>query len=266
MTKGLIYTPGGKAREYSPLAINIYKGCDHGCEYCYVTPMMTRFNDKYVHENVAERENYINALQKEATKKQKCEQVLLSFTTDPYNKLDDELELTRKTLDILQRNKIPTAILTKGGYRALRDMDIIEKFGKNIKVGASLTFYDEMKSAKIEPHAALPMERLDMLRQFHNNGIKTWASLEPVIDPAETMELISATAGFIDEYRVGKINHMEKNYPEINWHLFLKNVVKVLRISRRKFYVKEDLRKFANAFELKPEETNMDLYNLSWND
>ena len=57
-----IYEPKGKAREYSPLALNLYDGCDHGCKYCYVPKIKQRFKPAYDHESVRPRSNIIENL------------------------------------------------------------------------------------------------------------------------------------------------------------------------------------------------------------
>jgi DNA repair photolyase len=72
-----IYEPAGRAREYSPLALNHFKGCEHGCLYCYVTHMMVRFNSKYVHSNVNSEPNY-KEIESSAQKFRDCNKQILS--------------------------------------------------------------------------------------------------------------------------------------------------------------------------------------------
>lgn len=251
----LIYEPKGKAREYSPLAMNLYSGCDHGCKYCYVPKMMQSMRASYDHKDLKERARVIALLEKEAPKKRGCQQVLMSFTTDPYNGLDQRLQLTRQALSILLPNDIPVAILSKGGKRILRDLDLFKQFGRRIKVGGSLTYTDPKESARVEPGAALPQERFAALRILHSEGIRTWVSLEPVIRPDETLEIIDATKEFVDEYKVGKLNHYAL---KIDWHDFLVRSVTEIREAGKPLYVKNDLAEFAYGFDFLPHERNMD--------
>ena len=79
---------------------------------------------------------------------------------DPYCHADCQYKLTRQALSLLLEHRIPAAILTKGGLRAVRDFDIMEKFGDHLKIGASLTFDSETTSLKWEPFASTPDERL----------------------------------------------------------------------------------------------------------
>ncbi len=91
-----IYEPSGAAREYSPLALNYIKGCDHGCVYCYVPKMMKRFNKDYIHSNVyiKEEKSLINEVIRSAKKFENSEkQVFLSFLTDPYSHFNNETKL-----------------------------------------------------------------------------------------------------------------------------------------------------------------------------
>lgn len=255
----LIYEPKGKAREYSPLALNHYQGCDHGCRYCYVPKVMTNAKD-YHHDQVKAREFSLIDLSWEC-RKGIYDQVLLSFTTDPYHHTDQAIGLTRKVLEILVQNQVPVAILTKGGKRCLRDMDLFKQAGTLIKVGASLTYFNEEESLKNEPGAALPKDRLETLAILHAEGITTWASMEPVMDPVQSLTLIRHSLLFVDHYKIGKLNHEETG---INWSLWLAASVSVLRRTGKPFYVKKDLHVFAGkaGVTLAPEEIDQDQLTL----
>ena len=185
-------------------------------------------------------------------------QVLLSFIGDPYCKENDNLQITRQVLSLLNDADVPTAILTKGGERCLADIDIIKKF-KKIKVGATLTFDNDEDSVKWEPGAALPEERMNALRILKKEGIQTWASFEPVIDPEQTKRLIIKMMDFIDVFKIGKWNHDSKAN-SINWDTFTNDVITLLRKYNKKFYIKKDLQKYAK--DLSHKESNEDYYNL----
>ena len=247
-----IYTPKGKAREYSPLALNVYTGCDHNCEYCYLKGIIGNSR------NPRPKKNLIDGLSKELDTTTINDQVLLSFLCDPYCHLDSELKLTRETLEILNKHNVPTAILTKGGNRIMRDQDLIKKFG-NIKVGATLTFNNDTDSKKWEENAALPSERLEMLKYFHSIGIKTFASFEPVIEPEQSLNLIKSTLGYIDQYKVGKWNH-DKRAHAIDWAKFGNEAVEILSSNNKDFYIKNDLACFIEG--LTEQETNHDALAL----
>jgi len=238
----IIYIPKGKAREYSPYALNIYNGCDHNCKYCYVKTM--RFTKYVPNDEIEPRKDIIENLEKQLKKQEITEQVLLCFMGDPYCHADIEYETTREILKILLRYNIPTAILSKGGKRILRDMDLFKEF-QNIKIGATLTLIDEKESLYYEPGAATPKERIETLKILHNEGIMTWVSFEPVIKPDITIKLLELTQGYIDQYKIGKMNHYKLSY-EVDWQDFGDKITKKLLESGKDFYIKKDLYKYMN--------------------
>lgn len=188
------------------------------------------------------------------------EPVHLCFMTDPYNKLESELRLTRECLKIALKYNIKISILTKS-KTVLNDLDVIKEFKENIKVGFTLTFCDEQISAEWEPGASLPSERLEALKILKENNIKTWASLEPVIIPDESLDIIYSSLDYVDVYKIGKINNYKKIDKTINWNYFLSRVVNILRGCEKSFYVKHDLRVAANAVKLYGNEILMDEFN-----
>jgi DNA repair photolyase len=253
----LVYCPSGKAREYSPLAMNIFNGCDHGCIYCYV-PKCTFRSDANTKPIL--RNNISKKLESEVSKNPPKEQVLLCFLCDPYPIHDVQTAITRDCIKILGFYNVTFAILSKGGKRILRDLDLFKKY--NCKVGATLTFLDERKSKKIEPFAAVGSERIEVLKLLHESGIKTFVSIEPVIDPSESLLCIEKSLPFVDQYKVGKLNHDKKNEDSIHWHEFLVSAVSMIRKAGKELYVKEDLRKFADGFQLTKNESDCNFLNL----
>ena len=163
------------------------------------------------------------------------QRVLLCFTCDPYPSIDEYEHLTSKTLHILNHFEIPFQVLTKSGSRALGDMPI---YGPNDAFASTLTFTSAQDSQKWEPNAALPADRMLTLKKFHEAGIHTWVSLEPVIDPEQTLELIKLTHSFVDLYKVGKLNYVQSN---VNWLLFGVRAIRLLETLGKKYYIKADL-------------------------
>jgi len=255
-----IYEPKGRAREYSPLALNYFKGCDHACKYCYVPPMMTRFNSGYKHSQVQIDVNY-KAIETSARKMQGCnKQILFSFTTDPYTK--HENGETRRVLEILNFYGHKVAILTKSGTKVLRDVDIYKKFGERIKIGQSLIFDNEIDTKIWESQAALPSNRVEALQKLSELGIKTWASFEPTIVPEQTLNLLKQVGLFIDHVKIGKINNYKGIDKGIDWTKFIADSVAICREMNIQFYIKKDLAAFNRGVFLSPDETNADFLNL----
>lgn len=256
----LIYTPSGKAREYSPLALNVYNGCDHGCTYCY-TCLIKRSAD--TNKVVQIRNEFIKKLESELCKSEHKEQILLSFMCDPYCNADQKHKTTRDALFLLNLKKRAVAVLTKGGNRCLRDLDIFKMFGNRFKIGTTLTLCDGSEST-VEPNAATTSERINTLKTLYENNIKTWVSIEPVIDPEQSIELIKQTIPFTHHFKVGKMNHFEKRFNEnVDWTKFLYSTVKFLRENNKPFYIKHDLQQFDVDHILSPLEKNMDFLNIT---
>lgn len=255
-----IYEPAGRAREYSPLALNYFRGCDHGCLYCYVPNMLGRFNGNYNHSNVVSPTDF-KQLEKSAEKMQGCEkQILLSFTGDPY--CNAENGETRRVLEILNFYNHKVSILTKQPNKAIKDLDIFKKFGKRFKIGSTLTFYNENDSRKWEPWASMPNDRINALRQFAKEGIITWASFEPVIDPNQSLILLNHVSEFIDHVKIGKLNNYKGLDKKIDWSLFIFESVKLCREKGVKFYIKNDLAIHNRGVYLSGEEIDQDFLNL----
>ena len=256
----IIYVPKGRAREYSPLAANLYEGCSHGCKYCYAPGVRKQTREAYT-EACRPRKDILTNLAIDCKKfHDSRDQVLLSFIGDPYCPEEEGYGITRKVLELFLDSRIPTAILTKGGTRISRDLDLIKRFGDSIKVGASLTFAEQKKSEEWEPRAATPYNRLESLAMLHLDGIRTWASFEPVVDPAESLEMLWRSLKVVDEFRLGKLNNYKGLDQGIDWSSYLRQAVSLLRGSGKPFYVKQDLREAAPSVPLYGNEVLMDQY------
>ena len=260
-----IYTPSGRAREYSPKALNLYLGCSHGCKYCYAPHAIQKSTDDYFC-TPSPRKTVVQDLARQLSKEKVEDQVLLSFVGDPYSASTDDNRVTRDALEILLKNHVPVAILTKSGPGCLADIDLFRQFGRSIMVGATLTFADEALSHEWEPGAATPQQRLDALSILHRNGIKTFASFEPVIDPEQSLEIMrrSVEMDCIDLYKVGKLNGMPSIEKGIDWTSFLSQALSILRGAGKEIYVKEDLRRAAPSVFLTHEEMDADLHTVRW--
>lgn len=249
----IVYTPKGRAREYSPLALNVYtQGCDHGCKYCYCAGF-SRWGTDAKPRNLA-------GLARDAEKAD--QQILLSFMSDPYHLANNIHKNTREALLILREHGCSVAILTKGGTRSLQDIDIFANWPDGrIKVGATLTFGNDHDSLKEEPGAALPSDRLKALQELHAAGVKTWASIEPVIDPRQSLDMIHKALPYCMAYKVGTLNHDKRSHG-INWTIFGTEAVDMIRQAGRKVYVKHDLRPHLPSDFLTEAEVDMNALNV----
>lgn len=249
------------AREYSPYALNIYIGCSHGCKYCYAPGTLKQSAQNYF-GTPSPRRNIIKLAEADLKKTVYREQILLSFVGDVYCNSSDGGATTRQMLQLLNAYSAPVAVLSKGGERILRDIDVFKAFGSRIAVGSTLTFLDEQKSAEWEPFAATPEERLQTLKTLHDAGIRTFASFEPTIEPAESLKLIERTLkdNSVDHYKIGKINHYQSADKWQDWRAYLVDCISLLRPANKQVYYKYCLRTLAPDVELTPQEQNPDEY------
>ena len=243
----IIYEPAGKAREYSPLAANLYKGCAHKCEYCYVPGIPPYKFSKTAREDFYSdpqpRANVIKQLERDAQKfAGDSRPVLMCFTSDPYQPCESGAMITRQALQIMAEYDLHPQILTKGGAWAVkRDQDVLTRSGAIW--AATLTTDDPDESLAWEPGASLPADRIEALRLAKESGLETWVSLEPVINPDAALRLIDQTHGFVDLFKVGKLNY-HPHAETIDWTDFLTNVEDRLDHYGLARYIKKDLEAF----------------------
>lgn len=243
-----IYEPKGMAREYAPLACNLYKGCLHGCRYCYA-PACLRMSPEAFWAESTLRLDVFNSLEREAKKYRGTNiPVLFCFTSDPYQPNEDGS--TREALVSMIRSGCRFQVLTKGGMRAVRDIDCFQSntlFGHEHRgpcaFGTTLLFTNDIDRAEWEPNAAPVEDRIEAIRAFHAVGIRTWVSIEPVIDPVQAVALVRSLSPIVDEWRVGKLNH-HPHAKTVDWHAFAAKVIRALEDSGRDFMVKDALQPF----------------------
>jgi len=182
--------------------------------------------------------------------------VMLSFIGDVYSDTADNGAATRGALELFLKYGVPVTILTKGGSRCLRDLDLFQRFGERITVGSTLTFIDPQKSAEWESGAATPADRLSALCTLKEHGVRTCASFEPVIEPEESLALIDASLQLdcIDFYKIGKLNNYEGLDARIDWSDFLTRALEMLRGRGKRVYIKQALREAAPNVALMAEE------------
>lgn len=240
----IIYAPKGQAGEYAKLATNPYRGCAHACAYCYV-PNVIKMRREDFDAAAVPRPNFIDLLRKDARKYQACgitEQVMLSFTTDPFN--PSNTSLTRPTIETLQAHGMGVCTLTKGGRRALPFIDLFRP--DRDAFASTLTSLDDAFSLKWERKAALPGDRIETLKAFHEAGIFTWVSLEPTLDTASSLAIIEHTHGFVDLYKVGRANYLPMTYTT-DWEDYTHRVVDLCQRLGVKHYIKKDLQGYLPA-------------------
>jgi len=169
-----------KSRIYGvDYSVNPYLGCQHSCSYCYARFMLKyhRRREEWG-EFVDVKVNSPRVLSKELPKA-KVGSILLSSVTDPYQPIEEKYGLTRKILERLLTYDFPVSILTKSSL-VLRDIDLLRRF-KKCEVGLTITTLSEDVKKCFEPFSSKIEGRLNALRVLHDEGIRTFVFLGPLL-------------------------------------------------------------------------------------
>lgn len=239
---GVLYKPSGRAGEYAGLAINLYAGCTHGCLYCYVPAVMKRMPAEFWAAS-APRDNVLArlAIDLEQIRVEgsaaDLPNVLLSFGCDPYQPAERIHKLTRRAIVMLHDAGLKVTLLTKAGALASRDFELLLP---GDEFATTLTLLDAGQSAHWEPGAGLPECRILNLELAFARGIRTWVSLEPVIDPAVSLRIIERVAPVVSLFKLGKMNYGQVR--GVNWKQYTLDAVALCERLKVKYMLKNDLR------------------------
>ena len=241
----VVYIPKGKAAEYAKYATNPFTGCDHGCEYCFVPGVMHKTRNDF-HQTVEPRKDFLKKLEADAVELERQgikSDILLSFTCDIYSSGAQRHDTTTESLRILLEHGLNVNILTKGGSRSLRDMQLLQKYKKQVRYGASLVFSNDSDAAKFEPGAALTSDRVHALSEYSKAGFTTWVSLEPIWSAWNVKELIDQSKRFTDYYRIGKMNYHSRTR-QIDWKRTIEIIREKADAENIRYFFKDDTAKF----------------------
>lgn len=160
--------------------MNLYRGCQHGCIYCDARSQCYQMN--HLFEDIEVKGNAIELLESAMRSKRKPCMIGTGAMSDPYIPLENQLQMTRKALELIDKYGFGVAIQTKSA-RILRDMDLLQHINSRAKavVQMTLTTYDEELCRKIEPNVSTTAERFEALKQFRDAGIPTVVWLCPIL-------------------------------------------------------------------------------------
>jgi len=124
----------------------------------------------------------------------------------------------------------------------VRDFDLLAAYPE-CSFGTTLVFVKQANINHWEPGAATARERGDAIKLAHEMGIKTWVSIEPVIDPEQALSIIHALHRYVDHWKIGKINGNPTIENAVDWVQFKADVEKVLKSVNADYYLKNSLRR-----------------------
>jgi DNA repair photolyase len=175
-------------------SINPYRGCEHGCVYCYARPThayMGLSPGLDFESKLFIKPNAAALLREEFTATNYAPRsIALGANTDPYQPIERTYRITRQLLEVMSEFNHPVGIVTKSAL-VTRDLDLLSSLaGRNlVKVAISVTTLDHKLSRKMEPRASTPSKRLDALRMLSEAGIPTVLMMGPIIPAVNDMEI-----------------------------------------------------------------------------
>jgi DNA repair photolyase len=221
-------------------SINPYRGCEHGCVYCFARPTHAYLGlspGLDFESKLFMKPNAPELLERELSAPGYVPKVIaIGTNTDPYQPIERQYKIMRGILEVLDRAGHPVGIVTKSTL-VLRDLDILARMAQRdlVKVAISVTTLDPKLARVMEPRAATPPRRLEALRQLVKAGIPTSAMVAPVIpaiNDAEIeriLEAVAATgvrnAGYVLlrlplEIRDLFSEWLKENFPDRHDHVF----------------------------------------------
>ena len=175
-------------------SINPYRGCEHGCIYCFARPTHAQLGlspglDFETRLTVKPRapELLAEALRRPGYRPRT---IAIGTNTDPYQPIEREHRIMRRVLEVLAAHRHPVAIVTKGAL-VTRDLDILSEMAREglARVGVSLTTLDHRLGRRMEPRAAAPSRRLAAMRELASAGVPVTVMVAPVVPALTDHEL-----------------------------------------------------------------------------
>ena len=176
-------------------SINPYKGCEHGCIYCYARPSHAYLNlspGLDFETRIFYKPNAAELLERELRKPgYRPSFIALGANTDPYQPVERRLQVTRGILEVLERFRHPVGIITKGAALVERDLDLLARMAQQRLVGVGITLTTLRPELKrtLEPRASSPQARLRVMRRLKEAGVPVRVMFSPVIPCVNDDEL-----------------------------------------------------------------------------
>ena len=184
-------------------SINPYKGCEHGCVYCFARPTHAFLDlspgldfESKIFCKTNPREHLLAELSKP---RYRCRVIAMGTNTDPYQPAERERRITREILETLCELKHPVSIVTKSKL-VLRDLDLLAAMAEDglVHVNVSVTTLDNELKTRLEPRTASPAARLRTIAELRAAGVPTGAMLAPIIPFINDHELESLVEHCVD--------------------------------------------------------------------
>ncbi|MEM6497179.1 MAG: PA0069 family radical SAM protein [Pseudomonadota bacterium] len=177
-------------------SINPYRGCEHGCSYCYARPSHAQMGlspGLDFETKIFAKVNAAELLEEAFRRKRYVPKIIaLGAVTDAYQPAEKRHQITRSVLEVLDRFNHPVGIVTKSAL-VVRDIDILSRMAERhlVKVALSVTSLDRHVARRMEPRAATPGRRLTAIKDLSQAGIPTTVMMAPIIPGLNDHEIES---------------------------------------------------------------------------
>ena len=192
-------------------SINAYRGCEHGCIYCFARPSHAYHGLSPgidFESRLFAKPDAPDLLRSELAKRSyQCQPIALGTNTDPYQPIERDWKITRQLLEVMSDCNHPVTITTKSD-RVLRDLDLLASMAQRrlAAVMISVTTLDAMLARRMEPRAATPTRRLAAIRQLADAGVPVFISISPVIPGLNDHEIEALVAAGADAGAAGAVS------------------------------------------------------------
>ena len=228
-------------------SINAYRGCEHGCSYCFARPTHAYLGHSAgldFERQIYVKVNAVELLRRElADKRYKPKPIAMGTNADPYQPAERKHRLTRGILEVLLETRHPATIVTKSAL-IVRDIDILSEMAKLglVHVALSVTSMDHILSRKMEPRASTPEKRLEAILLLAAAGIPTGIMAAPMIPAINDMEMErildagaaqgAQTAGMVLLRLPGEVREIFREWLLRHYPDRLKHVMSLVRDTR----------------------------------
>ena len=167
-------------------SINVYRGCEHGCVYCYARPTHAYLGlspGQDFESRIFAKHDAPAQLERELARPgYVCRMIAMGTNTDPYQPTERRLALTRGVLEVLERHDHPVGIVTKSAL-VTRDADILSRMAERrlATVSLSVTTQDREIARTMEPRASTPAKRLEAIRALRDAGVPVGVIVAPIV-------------------------------------------------------------------------------------
>ena len=229
-------------------SINAYKGCEHGCVYCFARPTHAYLDlspgldfESKIFYKTGVRERLHAELGKP---NYEPKTIAMGTNTDPYQPAEKGLKVTREVLEVLLEYRHPVSIVTKGQL-ILRDLDVLQQLAELglVSVMISITTLNNDLKIRMEPRAASPSARLRIVRELALAGVPVGVFMAPVIpfvNDSEIEDVVAAGAaagaramGYILLRLPREVNELFQSWLEVHYPLKAQRVMNAVRSAHR---------------------------------